>query len=861
MSALSGVQLRLVQTLGDATEFANWLGERRPVLALDTETTGLDPYEAGSGIRLLQLGDATTGWAIPYKEWYGLIHNALREYDGPVVTHNAAFEMRWLYEHAEYQIPRNQLHDTMLMAHIIDPLGSGALKKLSTDLIDPRAAAGQSMLDEAFSEHGWNWATVPVDFEPYWAYAALDAVLTARLYEMFMAKCGPGGPYEKVYDLEINTRYIISRLEKLGARVDVEYANDQYKTLTNYANALRTWGIDAHGIKIGSPGQLSKRFIDLGAEITERTPTGAPKMDKDQLEIFTIHHDKAIAELAKQTLAMRKASKYAEAYFRNIVDRADSDQLIHADIRTLGARTGRMSIGAPALQQIPKGEALVRNCFIPREGNKLVTSDFNQIEMRLLAHLSRDKDLIQTFKEADDTGGDFFVGVGSEIYGDPTFSKKDPRRSLVKNTLYGLAYGAGVRKMATTAGVPEASMREVVNGLHVRYPGIKNYMREIEDVGMRRERAEGQGYITTDTGRRLPCDVGRVYALVNYCLAPDTPILKSDLTHVPAMKIAEGDRLVAFDEHPVPNEKLSAHGKPYSIRRLRTATVEAVTTVRKPSLRITLSDNRVLVCSDDHLWLVHHHTKTQPRTRWMIASDLIVGTTLHSAGLPWEEDTSRGGGWLAGMYDGEGYLGTRANGAKTSVMTFSQLPGSVMDKFCQEMDSRALPYRYQRRSPASTTPTDSCGTTGMFNILRVLGTLRPTRFEPRFEAIYEGAALVGGTTELITVTKIEDIGMQELTSIQTTTRTLVANGILSHNCIQSTAAEIFKRGLIRLDLAGYGDAMILPVHDEIVLDLATEDVEQAKAEVPEILADVDYDVPLTADAEGGYDRWGAKYEK
>ena len=149
----------------------------------------------------------------------------------------------------------------------------------------------------------------------------------------------------------------------------------------------------------------------------------------------------------------------------------------------------------------------------------------------------------------------------------------------------------------------------------------------------------------------------------------------------------------------------------------------------------------------------------------------------------------------------------------------------------------------------------------MFNILRVLGTLRPTRFEPRFEAIYEGAALVGGTTELITVTKIEDIGMQELTSIQTTTRTLVANGILSHNCIQSTAAEIFKRGLIRLDLAGYGDAMILPVHDEIVLDLATEDVEQAKAEVPEILADVDYDVPLTADAEGGYDRWGAKYEK
>jgi len=179
----------------------------------------------------------------------------------------------------------------------------------------------------------------------------------------------------------------------------------------------------------------------------------------------------------------------------------------------------------------------------------LVSSDWSQIEMRLMAHFSQDPRLAQAFRDADASGGDFFVELGKEIYADASFTKEDKRRGLVKNTLYGAAYGAGVTKMAETAGVHYDIMKQVSDGVFSTYPGIKRFQATVEDLGVRREREEGQGYVTTPFGRRLPCDEGRVYSLVNYLLQGHAAeLLKHTLVQLDLAGLGEYMTLPVHDE-------------------------------------------------------------------------------------------------------------------------------------------------------------------------------------------------------------------------------------------------------------------------------------------------------------------------
>jgi DNA polymerase-1 len=174
-----------------------------------------------------------------------------------------------------------------------------------------------------------------------------------------------------------------------------------------------------------------------------------------------------------------------------------------------------MSIQNPALQTLPKGDDTVRTAFIPKdEDHVIITSDLDQVEFRMFASLSNDPNLISLFNRADATGSDPFTEIGREIYNDPSMQRSDKRRNLIKGTVYGRLYGAGVAKQALTAGVAEGQMRTVSDSLDARFPGMATFQKQIEDAGMRRLRAEGQGYVYTWTGRRLPCDEDRVYSLL-----------------------------------------------------------------------------------------------------------------------------------------------------------------------------------------------------------------------------------------------------------------------------------------------------------------------------------------------------------
>ncbi len=524
---LDGVELHLVDTVEKASEFIAWLGERRPLnaIAIDTETGelpgnpknhALSPWHGR--LRLVQVGDARQGWAIPWDSWKGVFYDAMDRFDGPIVCHNIAFESKWFDQQSEWKMPWHRAHDTMIMAKIIDPLGSGALKTLTESFVDPRAAALQSVLDNSLLDNGWTWGTVPIKFEPYWSYGALDPVLTMKLFERFWDKCAPGQPYSYAYELEMNTRRIATKMELNGARLDLSYSRKKYDELIKYTDEVAGWAQSSYGMSVGSNQQLVIQFEKLGVEITERTEKGQKSANADQLKLIARDGNEEAKQLAKATINYRQALKLANTYFYNFIN-DNIDGLVHPSINTMGARTGRMSIQNPALQTLPKGDDTVRRAFLPKDDDHvIVTSDLDQVEFRMFASLSQDPNLIQLFRRADATGSDPFTEIGREVYQDPAMQKSDKRRALIKGVVYGRLYGAGVAKQALTAGVPEEQMRAVSNAFDESYPGMQRFQKSVEQKGLMRLEMEGQGYVNTWTGRRLPCDEDRVYTLVNYLI-------------------------------------------------------------------------------------------------------------------------------------------------------------------------------------------------------------------------------------------------------------------------------------------------------------------------------------------------------
>jgi DNA polymerase-1 len=549
-TGLGDIKLELVDNADQAARFIEWLRERRPynAIAVDIETgelpggkrdDALSPWHGQ--IRLVQVGDGQTGWSIPWGEWSGVFYEAMEKFDGQIVCHNIAFEARWFDVQSRWKMPWHRAHDTMIMAHLIDPLGSGALKRLTSQYVDAKAASLQSQLDEGLAKNGWTWGTVPITYQPYWAYGALDTVLTMRLFELFWEKCGPGQPYSQAYELEMNTRRIVTRMELNGARLDLDYSKRKYDELVEYTEQVKQWAKDSYnGLSITSNIQLVRQFEALGALITETTPSGAKSASADQLKMLVRDGTPQIQELAATVLKQRKADKIANTYFSNFIN-DNVNGFVHPSVKTLGARTGRMSIQNPALQTLPKGDDTVRRAFLPKDDDHvIVTSDLDQVEFRMFATLSKDENLINLFNMADATGSDPFTEIGREVYADPAMQKSDKRRGLIKGVVYGRLYGAGVAKQALTAGVPEEQMRAVSNAFDERFPGMALFQKKVEDVGMRRLRSEGQGYVNTWTGRRLPCDEDRVYTLTNYLIQGGAAeVFKSNLVKLDQADLTE----------------------------------------------------------------------------------------------------------------------------------------------------------------------------------------------------------------------------------------------------------------------------------------------------------------------------------
>lgn len=511
--SLKGVKLKRVNDTEDAAEFLRWLGESRPVLAVDTETTGLEWHKPGF-TRLIQFGDGACGWTIGMHLWAGLAHEALARYDGPIVAHNAKFDMHAI-DVAGLPLPkRHQWDDTFLMHALLYPLEFHGLKPVSAKLLDKGANAPSKRLDSLMKEKHWTWATVPYDCLGYSVYGALDTVLCARLYEILKPQIDARFP--AAYEREMATSHIMFETERRGLRVDLAYTERLHARYSEEMADLLT-KIQFYGVQNPNSRPQIEKALRLEAwEPSEFTDAGAPSLKKQVLQ--GIEH-----ELAGLILEYRWREKYS-SYTEKIL-RTHSNGILFPSINTFEAKTGRMSIGSDKKergtneivsvpwQQIPHTYD-VRRCVLPRhEGEVLRPADYDSQELRVLAHYSGAQGLI----DAINSGQDMHVYTAERIYGG-TIEKSDPRRQIAKMARYLQVYGGGADKLAAAVGitVQEAEHFKLLD--EQAFPEIKQFMSGVIYTGRSRAQREGRAYIETWGGRQCEADPDFAYKLCNYII-------------------------------------------------------------------------------------------------------------------------------------------------------------------------------------------------------------------------------------------------------------------------------------------------------------------------------------------------------
>ena len=264
------------------------------------------------------------------------------------------------------------------------------------------------------------------------------------------------------------------------------------------------------------------------------------------------------------------------------------------------------------------------------------------------------------------------------------------------------------------------------------------------------------------------------------CVAPETPVLCADLAWRPAGSLAVGDGLLAFDEEP--QRRPGPKGRVHASRRFTTAVVRRNALEVQPCIELRTAEADPVVASAGHPWLVLR----DDRFGWVRTEDLHLGDRIGSIGRPWTADDTRDGGWLAGMFDGEGCLSaTRRPKGDVYTLSVAQRESSTLERLKIVLAAKGFTFA-ARRSVAPKQRVPGWGLWligGRREMWRFLGSIRPDRFMERGTAqLYEGCHVKNGSTvTTATVMGLVDLGPRPVAGLQTSTGTFIAGGLLAHN--------------------------------------------------------------------------------
>jgi DNA polymerase-1 len=481
-----------------------WLAKimHAELVCVDTETTGLDSMTA-------QLVGISLAVEAHHAAYLPLAHH----YPGApqqISREHALQKLKpWLESAAHKKLGQNLKYDqhifanhgiqlagiaedTLLQSYVLEShrthnMDDLALRHLGVKTITYEEVTGKGAKQIGFDQ---------VDIDKATQYAAEDADITLQLHQTLLPQIKAQGKLEHVYrDIEMPARQVLFVMERNGVLLDSKLLNIQSRELGEKLLALETQAYELAGqpFNLASPKQLQEILFDkLGIPSKKKTATGSRSTDEEVLQELALDYP-----LPKLLLEYRGMAKLKSTYTDKLPLMVNpATGRVHTNYAQAVAVTGRLASNDPNLQNIPVRSAegrRIREAFIADPGSHIVSADYSQIELRIMAHLSGDAGLLHAFAH----GHDVHRATAAEIFAVEPEAVSSEQRRYAKVINFGLIYGMSAFGLASQLGIERSAAQAYIERYFARYPGVANYMQSTRDT------AKQQGYVETVFGRRL----------------------------------------------------------------------------------------------------------------------------------------------------------------------------------------------------------------------------------------------------------------------------------------------------------------------------------------------------------------------
>jgi DNA polymerase-1 len=495
---------RRYECILDPAALERWIGriEAAPIVAFDTETTSLDPMAA----RLVGLSFAVTPHEAAYlplahqypgapdqldfdatlarlKPWMEDAHR-------PKLGQNAKYDAHVLANHG-IRLAGIE-HDTLLESYVIESHKPHGMDALAMRHLGVRTITFEEVAGKGAGQIGFDQVSVERATE----YSAEDADITLQLHHAMLPQLDREPALGRVYrDIEMPVMPVLLRMERHGVLIDARLLEAQSHELGQRMLELERQVHELAGqpFNLGSPRQLQEILFGKHAlPVLKKTPGGLPSTDEEVLEQLALDHP-----LPRRILDWRGMTKLKSTYTDKLPRMVNPRTgRVHTNYGQATAVTGRLSSTDPNLQNIPVRTAegrRIREAFVAPPGSHIVSADYSQIELRIMAHLSGDASLLRAFA----AGEDVHRATAAEVFGAAPDQVSTEQRRYAKVINFGLIYGMSAFGLAAQLGIERAAAQQYMDRYFARYPGVADYMQRTRNA------ARDSGYVETVFGRRL----------------------------------------------------------------------------------------------------------------------------------------------------------------------------------------------------------------------------------------------------------------------------------------------------------------------------------------------------------------------
>jgi DNA polymerase-1 len=479
-----------------------WLEKikKASLTSIDTETTGLDPMRSQLvGISLaiepgqacyIPLKHMTNEDQLNREDTLEFLRPWLEDANAPKVGQNLKFDLHILANHGIHL--RGIVHDTLLQSYVYESHRSHDMDSLAQRHLGVKTITFEEVCGKGVSQIGFD----QVDIALATQYAAEDADITLRLHNQLWSLIEPDEKLRYVYqDLELPTMRVLAIMERNGILIDSQKLSQQGQVIGMRMLELEKeiYELAGQPFNIQSPKQIGEILFQVKKlPIIKKTPGGAPSTDEEVLQKLSENYP-----LPSRILDYRSLAKLQSTYVEKLPRMADSlTGRVHTNYAQAVAATGRLASNEPNLQNIPvrtQEGRKIREAFIARPGWQLISADYSQIELRIMAHIAQDANLLDAFAN----GRDIHQATAAEIFGIELEQVSSEQRRYAKVINFGLIYGMSAFGLASSLGIDRSAAQTYIDTYFGRYPGVAQYMADTRVL------AKDKGYVETIFGRRL----------------------------------------------------------------------------------------------------------------------------------------------------------------------------------------------------------------------------------------------------------------------------------------------------------------------------------------------------------------------